>query len=414
MKTLTLLCLLCLLNFYGKISAQAVNSLILNPSPELTGLGWTGVSIPTDDPFGFYYNPANLGHWAQTNNLSMHFYSKPIGWLNNAWSGLEYSSYAFNAGYNFKNDVGIDLSLGAGFIHSKFNYGSFINLTGNSSENYDSYNAFGLGASVDYYINFSAGISYKRIIAKTSDFPLEGVSGTVEVNTNAIDYGFILGIPVAKLFDVSNFSLSEEVHLKPLMNYSIGYSRLNIGDEVYYLDPSQKDPLPLTARFGHTFSFGLDLVSEKIQLTILNYDLILEADDNLVVMKFFGEDVLNPGFSYQGILGDIKIGKHLIQLKGDNNVVVHKGHAISLMESVKILKGSFRGRGFMDGRYTEGMIVSSRGMFKLLGYITGSITLKFIGDHFDRRYIESTLYADSPIETDFSSVSVSLINFPFF
>ena len=38
-------------------------------SPLLYGMGATGTSLPTDDPFGFLYNPAQLGYTSQENNF---------------------------------------------------------------------------------------------------------------------------------------------------------------------------------------------------------------------------------------------------------------------------------------------------------------------------------------------------------
>lgn len=414
MKTISLLLIVIILNI-SNIYPQgeaAIPSLSLNPSPELTGLGWTGVSIPNDDPFGFYYNPANLGYFSQKNNFSFNTYTTPAEWFKNFRArGIEYNNYAFNVGYNFQKEFnGLDISAGAGFIHSKFSFGTFYSSAGNSFESYDSYNAFGLGASINYYVSFSMGITFKSVFSKLSDNPVDDNFG--EADVNAIDYGFLLTVPVTKFFDNNGFRLSDKAVLIPAFSYSLGYSRLNIGDEVYYIDPAQSDPIPLTARLGHTFSFGLDLGNEDFNLNLINYDLILEADDILIEKSFQTDSTVKT--SYQGMLGDIDFVKHLIQLEGDDKVVVHKGHAINLLETIKILRGSFRGRGFMDGRFTDGLIISSRGMFKFIGYITGSETLRFIGDHFDIRYTESTLFADSQDAVDFSSISVSLINFPFY
>ena len=52
------------------IHAQsALPMLYFNPSPRINALGMAGASLPTKDPFGFYYNPAQLGYFSQTNNL---------------------------------------------------------------------------------------------------------------------------------------------------------------------------------------------------------------------------------------------------------------------------------------------------------------------------------------------------------
>ena len=39
----------------------AVPFLLQNPSPSLNAMGATGTALPTEDPFGFIWNPAQLG-----------------------------------------------------------------------------------------------------------------------------------------------------------------------------------------------------------------------------------------------------------------------------------------------------------------------------------------------------------------
>jgi hypothetical protein len=220
----------------------ALPFLYENPSPELTGLGWTGVSLPNDNPLGFYYNPANLGFFAQENNLSIEIYP---GTVQRQVSVLinELNSYGINTGYNFQKELnGINFSVGAGFIHSSFEYE--LRFLGQQ----DSYNAFGLGASIDYYVLFSAGLTYKTVHSEFSSV-VAPVLNNADVDANAVDYGFLLTLPFMRLFNVNSIALNDEMQLNPIVNYSLGYSRLNIGDEIYYVDPAQSDPLPLTARF---------------------------------------------------------------------------------------------------------------------------------------------------------------------
>jgi hypothetical protein len=377
-----------------------LSSLNLNPSTRSTGLGWTGVSNPTDDPLGFYYNPAMLGYSSQQNNISVEFNPGANDWINLA--DYKYSNYGFNLGYNFKNLLnGLDLSVGAGFIHSNFDFGA-------NSRAYDSYNAYALGVSIDYYILLSLGITFKDIHSQTlSGFPF---SRTYNLNTTALDYGIHLLVPVIKLIDNEfSFELSERSKLKPIFNYNLGYSRLNIGDEVYYVDPGQKDPLPLTARLGHTFRFGIDYEGKNIFIKLISYDLILEAQDVLVERETF-----TPDFRYQGMFGDIEFWKHLVQLKGDENVVVHKGHSISLAETVTILLGSFHGRGYQFKPKTNGLLFSTKGLFKWLNSELETDFINYLSKHFDLRFISSTIFdGEGALETDLYSLSVHFMNFSF-
>ena len=296
----------------------------------------------------------------------------------------------------------MNLSAGAGFIHSNFDYGA-------NARAYDSYNAYGFGASVDYYILLSAGITYRDINSQTvSGFP---ISRTYKLDVSTVDYGIHLAVPVVKLIDDEfSFELSEKSKFKPLFNYNLGYSRLNIGDEVYYIDPAPKEPLPLTARLGHTLRFGIDYEGKNIFINLINYDLILEAQDLLVERESF----TSSDFSYQGMLGDIEFWKHLVQLKGDENVVVHNGHSISLAETVTILLGSFYGRGYMRIPKTNGLLFSIKGLFKWLKSELETDFLEYLSKHFDVRFIASTIFdGEGGLETDFYSLSFHFMNFSF-
>ena len=66
MKTTSILTIFILFNLFPVINfAQgeaAVPFLFLNPSPSLSAMGSTGAAFPTNDPFGFLWNPAQLGY----------------------------------------------------------------------------------------------------------------------------------------------------------------------------------------------------------------------------------------------------------------------------------------------------------------------------------------------------------------
>ena len=57
--------------------------------------------------------------------------------------------------------------------------------------------------------------------------------------------------------------LDEGLSGKPTFDFSLGYSKSNIGDEIYYIDPAQADPLPRIDRTGYGFSAGFDLISKN-------------------------------------------------------------------------------------------------------------------------------------------------------
>ena len=59
----------------------AVPFLLLQPSPSLSAMGQTGTALPTEDPFGFLWNPAQLGYTSQNNNFSFIFYRSKLDWF---------------------------------------------------------------------------------------------------------------------------------------------------------------------------------------------------------------------------------------------------------------------------------------------------------------------------------------------
>jgi len=398
---LNLLSVIIALNISAFTFAQgeaALPFLYYIPSLESNGLGLTGTSIPNDEAFGFYYNPANLGYFGRDKNLSFQFYSSSPDLISdNLKAG--YNSFALNLGYSFRKFCGFDLSVGAGFIHNNFKY---KNTFGLFSDDEDTYNAFGLGVMLDYYIAVSLGITLKNINSKL---------GFAEASANPIDYGILIEVPVIKLInnDIS-IPVSSSTSLIPLFNYSIGYSRLNIGDEIYYVDPAQADPLPLYSRLGHSFKFAFDFQMRSLNINLFDYCLILEADDLLVSRSFKQNGVTT---NYQGLIGDIDFGRHLIQLKGDDKVVVHKGHSIKLGETVTLMYGSYSGRSYRPNIKTDGFEISSRGMTKLLNSIMDNNIISYIANHIELKYINSSVFTGSLLETDFSALSVSFFNFAF-
>ena len=397
MKTLGLILFVCIqIYFQPNNNAQSLPFLNLNPSPELNGLALSGVSFPNDDPFGFYYNPAMLGYSSKYNNLSTQFYTNQTNWLENEF--YPYRSFAINLGYNFNREMKeFNLSFGAGFIHNTFHFDY-----GEIALEKDSYNAFGLGASVDYYVTLSLGFTTKSI---HSDLGLH------LTDANAIDYGILLLVPIVKLFDDNlSFKINNKSILKPSINYSVGYSRLNLGDEVYYTDPEHSNPLPLTARLGHTITLGINYKANNLSLNLIKYSLILEADDILV-----SKDSIFYKHSSQGVFGDIDVWKNLVLLKGNNNVLVHRGHSIQLLETVTILLGSLDGKVFNASgiNETDGVIISSSGFLKWLNSVVGTDFSYFVSNHLKINYIISYVHWVTHIKTKFSGISIALTNFSF-
>jgi hypothetical protein len=398
--------------FTGKLSAQAdaaVPMLYLNPSPKLNGLGMTGTSLPNEDPAGFYYNPAMLGYISQNNTISFQMYPSKVNWL--GFNFLSYENKSFNIGYNLKNLLGgLNLSAGFGYIHSKMDWGKFI-FTGPDSptplysppysvDTFDQFDAYGFGVGIDYFVQFNVGISYKKII---SQIPRDNYDSpeAIDANISTLDYGMLLTIPVTRLVSpVIQFPILENILASPYLNLSLGYAQLNVGNELYYIDRSQTEPLPRTARLGYTISSGINIKLNSSTIKAIGYEFTVDADDDLIET-----DPYTYTHSYQGFLGDIKIGRNLIGLKSDNNVVVHKGHNVNLFETISFQIGRFDGRGYYNDK-SSGIGIQTKGIFTLLKTFTNNNVLNFIADHLDIQYYSTTLFVDSGLDSNFKGINV--------
>jgi len=399
------------------IKAQAaLNVLTINPSPRTNALGMAGSSLPTDDPYGFYYNPAQLGYFSQTNNLSYQLYPSNVYW--DGFSDITYRNTAVDIGYNFKHQLnGLSLSAGLGYIHSKMDYGFINYTTANNNEvtgytlhtlhPFISYDAYSLGIGIDYYVQLNLGLTYKSI--ESAIIFSDPSSQNIDIKPSAIDYGFLLTVPVTKLiYPGYKFNLLEDIEASPYLNISAGYSRLNQGGEVWYSDPSQKEPLPRTAMLGYALSAGLNININDNAFKLIEYDFTADAEELLV-----SNEIFPPYYSYKSGLGNISIGRNLIGLKNSDNVVVHKAHEFNLCETFTVMIGRF-GKGGSYNDESNGIGLRLKGILILLKAYTSGETFNFIADHFDVQYYSSKVnYGAYVGENKFESINLSFYNFEF-
>jgi hypothetical protein len=388
---LSLFSLLTLTNITYSQGEAAVPFLLLQPSPSLAAMGQTGTALPTEDPFGFLWNPAQLGYTSQNNNFSFIFYPSKLEWLPTFNLDLELKGIAFNIGYNLKDIIDFPLSVGFGYSNPEFDYGPFVRTDeyGNAIGTFeakDYYKAYSLGVGIEYFVQFNAGFTYKDITSKLIDLPTGPDSLRVSAKTNVVDFGLLVNIPVIKLIDENiQIELENYMLLKPDFNFSVGYSKSNIGDEVYYIDPAQADPLPRMDRIGYGISTGFDLLGDNFQMKVLNFALTVEADDILI-----GWDG-NKKF-YQPTLSDLQFVKNLINIEGTEKIVSHIGLKIDFFETVSFSTGHFSGRGFMDVRETNGYELRAKGLFKLWALWAKDPFTDFLRDHIDIRYFNTNFF----------------------
>jgi hypothetical protein len=372
-------------------------------------MGTSGTSLPTDDPYGFLLNPAQLGYMSQTTNFSFMFYPAEVKWLN--WTGITLKSIGINAGYNFKDLTGIPVSLGVGYARPELNFGTFVRIDENGNvlstfESKDYYTALSFGAGVDYFVQFSAGLSFKDVTSILSDEPVAGEQHSGSVEVSAFDYGFLLNVPVIRLIDENMaFNFVQNVPALPYFNLSFGYAVSNIGDEIFYIDPSQSDPIPRTVRTGYGINTGLNFKLDKTLLNLFDFSFTVDADDILI-------DRNSTGINYQSGMGDIDYGRHVFQIRGDENVTTRSGLQFSMLETVVLRNGHLNGRGF-NMRKTNGVEVRIKGILKLLSKFTGDPAAAFISEHFDLRYYSTNYFSGHPLETKITGLALMITGFYF-
>ncbi len=271
-------------------------------------------------------------------------------------------------------------------------------------ESKDYYHAYSLGAGIDYYAQFNVGFTFKSVTSILSDNPTGEEHGSGTAEPNVVDFGLLINVPVLKLIDKDlNFELENDMQIKPDFNFSVGYSKSNIGDEVYYIDPAQADPLPRMDRHGYGISTGFDLLGDNFKMKVLNFALTVEADDILI-------DRDSTGWDYQSTLSDLQFVKNLINIEGTEKIVSHIGLKFDLFETASFSTGHFSGRGFMDVAETGGYELRTKGLFKLWALWAKEPFTDFLRDHIDIRYYNTNYFADDWRATKMTGLALYVHN----
>jgi hypothetical protein len=397
MKRFVLLLILLSSILNSNIHSQGEGALwssTIQQSILLIGAGQIGTAIPNNDVLGFYLNPAILGYSAIENHASISFMPDRTIWGRFNTSDLTYNNYGFNLGYNLATtSLKLPVSIGLGYISNKFDYGR-IGVTSPSNpessrsvESYDKFDSFSLGIGLNYFVQLNFGLSFKlfdsQIGARFTDGKLEKFSA----DGSMIDYGFLMRVPIFELInsDKKLYNIVEGINYSPIMNLSIGYSKNNIGDEIYYVDEAQKDPLSRTARLGYSIDLGFNIQIENVNFNFINYSFTAEAED--ILIKPRGET--DRGIEYQDGIGDIDISENLLQLKANENIRLHKGHIFSFLETFILTTGRISGKNLTSSQISNGIGFTTDGLFKLVSSISKNPTLKYVTTHFRIEYFDT-------------------------
>lgn len=367
----------------------ALPSLEFQQSPLLIGAGDIGVAVPNKDAIGFYLNPAQLGYSSRENHLSFLLQTGDVNLLGN--SDYKSNTFGFNIGYNIGySKFGLPSSIGIGYLRNKIEY---------SGWGQDSYDCFSIGAGFGTSILVNIGFSVKAFNSKIYS-PGSIRNEQFEAKGMAYDFGTMIFVPLSELFfDETKIFANENYFVKPVLNFTLGYAMANIGEEIYYVDASQRDPLLRTARLGYSINTGFDLNLFENKISVIDYSFTAEAEDVLIERGNTNE------FTYQGLLGDIKFGSNLIDLDANKNVILHKGHILNIFETITFTDGSF-GKDYYTNK-TSGFAVSSSGLFKFLNTQIDEKILNYIFCHLVVEYCNSEREIGNSRKTNFKGIVIN-------
>ncbi len=380
--------------------ASLLPILTTSPSPKLNAMAGIGVALPTTDSYGQFYNPAQVAFAARHSNFSIHFL--PGGQDLSNTGKPELKSSASNLGYQLRGRRDEkSVSLGIGYINSDLDLGAktFVDSMGNpirTTVQNENYYSITLGVGFTYFVDINLGLTYKSIISNP---------GFIQISDNEIvqardyigtwDYGILITAPLHRFI----FKPGKDAKLRPLLDFSVGYSKTNSSSEIKYNDFIPELPLPRTARLGYSARGGIGITFERKHFQAFEAYFSVEANDLLVKQE-------DNGFSYQGFIGDIDISKHIIKAQGDEKVTSRVGYGIELFETLYLAGGFYEGGGF-EKTNTFGFGIRTKGIFRLFQTKYTKNAFSFIFDNMDFQYYSSVYSVYPGDEVRFNGVMVS-------
>jgi hypothetical protein len=383
----------------------AVPFLLIPSSAEGNGMGGISASVSTDNAMSVIANPGELGLLSMKNLLTAGTYTEKTKWLPQLPSGPTYNTSAINVGLDLARVTAfpIPISVGLGYSRVYVDLGEFI---ANGPAGHEKSESFSVGIGFDYLIKLGVGLNVKLIDSKLIPDNAVVEPGAGKGNGSAVDYGMMLKVPITEIVSAS---LAEPLELPrklaPLLDVTMGYARSNLGDEISYADPAQRDPLPRNATLGLSAEIGVVSKALSSDWKVLSSTWARQVED--VLVKRYPDE----HFEYQGWFGDIKPFDNLILGKWGGNVVLRKGWQFEVGEIVSVRGGSFTSIGPVVYR-TSGYSIRLSGLFKLLEALSPSSLasnwLLFVRDHIDIQF-HSASYGESSSsmsETSFKGLNL--------
>ncbi|MCO5250648.1 MAG: hypothetical protein M9949_04415 [Candidatus Kapabacteria bacterium] len=361
---------IALLNISVLSAQQTVGTgamvLTRGTSPIITGVGGAGVAFPVADATSFSYNPAHLGSLMREENLLFTFSTNTIN-----LSDIPFKNIALNIGYNLDEHINFPVTVGLALMFQDADYGDFskTDYNGNILGKYfltESARSFAISASAEYYALFSIGMTYKIFNSELE--PLIFEQSYESGIGHAIDFGASVSIPIMKKAE-----LLDNIFVD--IGANLAWAMLNVGSEIDYLDYTE--PFPKTSSTGYSLSAVLNYEKNDFELELLKINWSAATMESLTYYD-------STGFGYDYPFNEISFVDNLILMRANSYVRTGFGWNISLLETVSILKGWSYTRNIMLP--SDGVVISSSGMTKLLKSKYNSKLLNFIAEHISINY----------------------------
>jgi hypothetical protein len=386
---------------YTQVITTAVPFMMISTSPEGNGMAGISSSVITSDPFAMMANPGQLGFQTLNEHFGAATYTNKTPWLPGfSLSNVYLSVQSALVGTSVRDFLSfpLNLSVGLGYSKTYLNLGQFATTSGDPNilqtfQGYEQCDAFTAGMGIEYGVRLGIGITTKKV---------ESVLGTASASAQAADFGTLLNVPIASLIDI--FPTEHETSFRPKIDVNLSYGRSNVGGSIYYIVPSQADPLPRQATLGASTEFGLMYRIGETDWNLFSLSIAREASDLLIWKDQVGR------FSYKHGSGNLSFVRNVIRGLGSESLNVRKGFQVTVLEVAYIERGSFAEPGLSYSTVGYGMRLSGilKAMMIADPRLAGSSSVGFILQHVDLQYSNSWYQSgDSPIAgTSFSGLAL--------
>lgn len=290
-------------------SFAQVDFLLNGPSAESGAEYGAYTALPNYDPMGFYYNPAQLGVFAERNIIAFSYPNyNDFGALGKN-SGWYSSAINFSSGWVFEDIVNnLNISMGLGYTRyieekESIDQNSMAGVERNT-DLYSLYNAIAFAISFDYIIKVSLGAVFKSISSNIYD-PSNNSSITS-------DFGLLF------IFPVLYFIKENKNHS---LNLNLGYAQNNNGEGLGINET--KEPMPTEEIFGYSLVYGFYRHENEKKINCFKLSYSTEAHNPLYESRF------TPSYNMK-----IDFIKHVIKSEYENDIYIKRTLRIDLLDNL--------------------------------------------------------------------------------